>query len=348
MRGRDDRSRRAASPNENGDLVRKPHVKILSTGGTICMKIDPETGGAVPALSGDDLVATVPGLDGAADVEVEDVSKLPGTDMSASTWTPLVHRIRTIFYEDPDLAGIVVTHGTGVMDEAAYFVDLGLDSSRPVVFAGAARNASIWDTDGPRNILGAVRTAASPDARDLGVLICLNDQIHAARDAMKRHANSVEAYHSGDHGLLGNAYYDTVRIYRRPTRLPHFDVDAIDTDVEIVMMYSGTDGKLIRACVDAGVSGIVVQGVNTGNTNTAMGDAIEEAIAAGVVVVMTTNLPIGQVYPIYGYPGGGKALMDAGVIMAEDLKPRKARLLLMYALGQTRDPKELQDIFHSA
>lgn len=271
--------------------------------------------------------------------------RIPGTDMGPSTWTPLVRRLRAIFDGDPDLAGVVVTHGTGLLDEAAYFVDLALRETRPVVFTGAARNASIWDTDGPRNILGAARVAAAPAARDMGVLVCLNDQIHAARDAVKRHANSVEAYMSGDHGLLGNAYYDTVRFYRQPLRRPHFSEEKLDPRVEIVMMYSESDGRFIQACIDTGVSGIVVQGVNTGNVNSAMHHAILKALKAGIVVVLTTNLPNGQVYPVYGFLGGGKALMDAGAILAEDLKPRKARLLLMFALGETRDPKRLQEIF---
>jgi L-asparaginase len=114
------------------------------------------------------------------------------------------------------------------------------------------------------------------------------------------------------------------------------------------MMYSESDGRLVETCIDTKVSGIVIQGVNTGNVNTAMHNAILKAMAVGIVVVLTTNLPMGQVYPVYGFAGGGKALMDAGAIMAEDLKPRKARLLLMYALGQTRDPKRLQEIFHEA
>ena len=152
-----------------------PRVRIVTTGGTICMKVDPQTGGAVPALSGQDLVATVPGLGNAAGVEVEEFMRLPGTDMGPSTWAPLVRRLRAIFDGDPDLAGVVVTHGTGLLDEAAYFVDLALRETRPVVFTGAARNASIWDSDGPRNILGATRVAAAPAARDLGVLVCLND-----------------------------------------------------------------------------------------------------------------------------------------------------------------------------
>jgi L-asparaginase len=325
-----------------------PRVKVVSTGGTICMKVDPKTGGAVPALSGEDLVAAVPGLEGAARVEVEEFMRLPGTDMGVRTWTPLVRRLRAIFDDNPDLAGIVVTHGTGLLDEAAYFVDLALAEIRPVVFTGAARNASVWDTDGPRNILGATRVAAGPEARGMGVLVCLNDQIHAARDAVKRHANSVEAYMSGDHGLLGNVYYDTVRFYRKPLRRLHFSVERLDPRVEILMMYSECDGRFVQTCIDTGVSGIVIQGVNTGNVNTALHNAILKALGAGIVVVLTTNLPNGQVYPIYGFPGGGKALMDAGAIMAEDLKPRKARLLLMFALGETRDPRRLQEIFLNA
>ncbi len=325
-----------------------PRVKILSSGGTICMKVDPKTGGAMPALSGEDLVAPVPGLSGVARVEVEEFMRVPGTDMGPATWAPLVGRLRTLFDGDPDLSGIVVTHGTGMLDEAAYFVDLALNETRPVVFTGAARNASIWDTDGPRNILSATRVAAAPEARGMGVLVCLNDQIHAARDAVKRHANSVEAYMSGDHGLLGNAYYDTVRFYRKPLRRPHFSVEKLDTRIEMVMAYSECDGRFIQTCIDTGVSGIVIQGVNTGNVNAGMHTVILKAMQAGIAVVLTTNLPKGQVYPIYGFKGGGKAMMDAGAIMAEDLKPRKARILLMFALGETRDPRRLQEIFMKA
>jgi L-asparaginase len=325
-----------------------PRVKIVTTGGTICMKVDPRTGGAVPALTGEDLVATVPGLNRAARVEVEEFLRLPGTDMGPSTWAPLVRRLKAAFDEDPSLAGIVVTHGTGLLDEAAYFADLALDEPRPVVFTGAARNASIWDTDGPRNILGAVRVVASPAARGMGVLVCLNDQVHAARDAVKRHANSVEAYISGDHGLLGNVYHDTVRFYRRPLRRPHFSVDRIDPRVEIVRMYSECDGRFVQTCIDTQTSGIVVQAVNTGNVSAGLHHALLKALAAGIAVVLATNLPMGQVAPIYGYPGGGKALADAGAILAEDLKPRKARLLLMFALGETRDRRRLQEIFHSS
>ncbi len=261
-----------------------PRVRVVTTGGTICMKVDPKAGGAVPALSGEDLVATVPGLDGAARVDVEEFTHLPGTDMGPSIWAPLVRRLKAIFAGDPDLAGIVVTHGTGLLDEAAYFVDLGLGETRPVVFTGAARNASTWDTDGPRNILGAVRVAAAPAARDMGVLVCLNDQIHAARDAVKRHANSVEAYMSGDHGLLGNVYCDTVRFHRKPLRRPHFSVDRLAPRVEIVMMYSGADGRFVQTCIDTRTSGIVIQAVNTGLHN-----AILKALGPGS---SSSSLPI--------------------------------------------------------
>jgi L-asparaginase len=182
----------------------------------------------------------------------------------------------------------------------------------------------------------------------MGVLICVNDQIHAARDAVKRHANSVEAYMSGDHGLLGNVYGDTVRLYRQRLRRPHFSVDRVDTRVEIVMMYSECDGRFVQTCIDTGVSGIVVQAVNTGNVNAALHEALVRAMKAGIAVVLATNLPSGQVVPIYGFEGGGKALAAAGAIMAEDLKPRKARLLLMYALGETRDPQRLAQIFRDA
>lgn len=207
-----------------------------------------------------------------------------------------------------------------------------MDSPKPVVLIGAQRNASEPDFDGPRNLLGAVRIATDPASAGKGAVLAMNDQINAARDVTKTHTSSVETFKSGDFGLLGTVDSDRITYARAPLRRRHVpirsDADAMPY-VEIVPMYGGADGALIRAAVEHGAKGIVVQALGWGNVNLPMFAAIKEALARGVPVVISTRVPNGRVLPHYGWDGGGKTLVEAGAVMADDLSPQKARILLM-------------------
>lgn len=331
----------------------KPTVVLLATGGTIAMKIDPVKKAPVPAISGQDLVSTVPEIAQVANVEVRNLSNVPSDYMDPPRWVELAKAAQEALAR-PEVAGVIVSHGTDTLEETAYFLDLTVSSDKPIVLIGAQRNASERDFDGPRNLFNAARICVSPEAKDKGAMIALNDQINAAREVTKTNTSTPETFKSGDFGFLGYADEDRVVFYRQPLRRQHVPVVAkAGPDgkpaplprVDVVAMYGGADGALLRAAVAAGAKGIVVQALGWGNMNVPLFQAVKEAIAKGVPVVVTSRVPTGRVLPHYGFEGGGKTLKDAGAVMGDDLSPVKARILLMLALQTTTDPKALQPIF---
>src|SRR5204863_423161 len=197
-----------------------PTVRLIATGGTIAMKIDPVKKAPVPAISGEDLVGTVPEIAQVARIEVENLSNVPSDYMDPDRWVQLQKSVAQALAR-PEVAGVVVSHGTDTLEETAWFLDLTVDGPKPVVLIGAQRNASERDFDGPRNLLNAARICTDPGARGKGAMIALNNNINAARDAVKTHTSDVETFKSGDLGLLGIADYDRVVWYRTPIRRQH-------------------------------------------------------------------------------------------------------------------------------
>src|SRR5215813_9073515 len=177
----------------------KPVVVLIATGGTIAMKIDPVKHAPVPAISGEDLLATVPEVSKYANVEVKNVSNVPSDYMDPVRWTALTRDVSAALAR-PEVAGVVVSHGTDTLEETAYWLDLTVDSNKPIVLIGAQRNASESDFDGPRNLLNAVR------------------------DVTKTHTSSVETFKSGDFGFLGEVDFDRVVYWRLPSRRQHVPI----------------------------------------------------------------------------------------------------------------------------
>jgi L-asparaginase len=322
-----------------------PTCKMIATGGTIAMKIDPVKQAPVPAISGEDLLATVPEIREVAKIEVLNLSNIPSDYMDPERWVGLQKAV-TEAVGRPEIAGVIVSHGTDTLEETAWFLDLTVNSPKPIVLIGAQRNASEKDFDGPRNLLNAARICASPHAREKGAMIALNNQINAAREVTKSHTSDVETFKSGDYGFLGNADNDRVIFYRAPSRRQHVPLSAEKLPyVEIVAMYGGADGRLLRAAAQAGAKGIVIQALGWGNVNVPMYEAVDEAIRNGIPVVISTRVPNGRVLPVYGFKGGGKTLKEAGAIFADNLSPQKARILLMLALQTTSKAEEIQKLF---
>lgn len=327
----------------------QPIVHFIATGGTIAMKIDPATGGVVPAISGDDLMRTVPAAADHAAVEIENFSNISANYVDTAWWVCLTHAVNAALAR-PEVAGVVVAHGTDTLEETAYWLDLTVRSDKPVVLIGAQRNASESDFDGPRNLLGAIRIATTPAARGMGVVVAMNNQINAARSVTKTHTGGVETFKSGDFGFLGEVWDDRIVFSRAPLRRQHVELIATaQTDmprIDILAMYSGADGDLLRHAVDRGTHGIVVQALGMGNLNVSMFEAVLYALGQAVPVVIATRVPNGRTLPIYGFEGGGKTTVEAGAVMAGDLSPQKARILLMLALHQgKRSQAELQAVF---
>jgi L-asparaginase len=324
----------------------KPVVQFIATGGTIAMKVDPVTKGVVPAISGDDLMQTVPDAAKFATIEVNNFSSMSANYVESKWWSRLTKAVDDALAR-PEVSGVVIAQGTDTMEETAYWLDLTVKSDKPVVMIGAQRNASAPDFDGPRNLLNAIRIATSPDAKGKGVMVAMNHQINAARSVTKTHTAGVETFKSGDFGFLGEVWEDRILFSRMPLRRQHIPIGAGEMPrVEILPMFGGADGSLMRYAVDQGAKGIVVQALGMGNMNVSMFEAVKYALSKGVPVVISTRVHNGRTYPLYGFPGGGKTTFEAGAVMAGDLSPQKARLLLMLSLHQGKASKaELQAAF---
>lgn len=324
-----------------------PTVAVLSTGGTIASKYDPVKGGYVPALSGQDLVAAVPAVKKIAQIRVEQISNIPSPEITPEIWIRLATRVNDLLAR-PDIAGIVITHGTSTLEETAYFLDLTTMSTKPVVLVGAQRPASDPDSDGPRNFTDALRVAITPEAVNKGVMVVMNGQINAARDVTKTNTSQVETFRSLEFGQLGVVDFERVRFYRAPLRRQTLAIDSRTQlpRVDIVMSYAGADGLLIRSMLREGlVQGLVISGLGLGGVPGSMFDALQEARARGISVVISTRVPTGRVFALSAGKGSALSLKSIGCVLADNLSPQKARILLMLALTKTSDPQALQKYF---
>src|SRR5574341_84573 len=262
----------------------KPRLATFFTGGTISMRIDPATGGAVPALSGEEIIALVPGLDQIAEFNLINFARLPGPH-----WTPgrMMELARVVKEKlaDEKIAGAVITHGTDTLEETAYLLDLVLDEQKPVVFVGAMRNSSELSWDGPGNLRSAVRAAIDLQSRGLGVIVAMNEQLIAAAEVTKTHTESTDTFQSRDFGPLGFVDKDRVIVMRRQFEREHILTDRIEERVDVIKMYVGADGRFINFAIDDGARGLVIEALGRGNVTPAALPAIERAIKAGVPVV---------------------------------------------------------------
>jgi L-asparaginase len=318
-------------------------VVLIGTGGTIASRYDAKLGRKVASQRAEDVLAQVPQLAEVATIEVDDFATVSSFDMPTELSFRLAGRVNEHLARD-GVAGAVVTHGTDTMEESCYLTDLLLRSDKPAVFTGAQRAHDDPNPDGPGNLLGAVRTAAAPEARALGAVICFADQIHAARDVTKVSASALAAFQSYDKGALGEVDAGRVVIHRRPEHRLSFLVDRLEPRVPLIRLYLGFDVALVEAALERGARGLVLEAFGRGNGPAALVPIVRVAVAAGVPVVVTSRCPTGRVEPIYG-KGGGKDLADAGAIFAADLKGPKARLLLMVLLAAAGTSNRIAETF---
>jgi L-asparaginase len=305
-------------------------VHVIATGGTIASLADPETGAVRPAVSAEDLVRGVPEL-GA--VEVHEVAHVNGWNVTPETMLDVSRRASEALARD-DVPGVVVTHGTDTIEETAFLCDVTIASDKPVVFAGAMRNGSEISADGPRNLLCAAQVA-STGSGGLGAVLVLNDEVHAARWARKQDSSRVSAFVSPGHGPIGTVVPGSVRVPALPARRFTVEAPAALPPVPVVQTYTGIEEGMIEAVLEAsGAAGLVVEGTGLGNVPGSAERGIRAALARGLPVVVATRVPTGGTGAVYGGPGGGVTLREAGVIAAGGLPAAKARLLLMLLLAR--------------
>jgi L-asparaginase len=308
------------------------------------MRYDPELGGAVPAISGEELVRMAPGVEQVAQLELVEFSNIPSCHLTPVTMYKLCNLIRdTLAREDVD--GVVVTHGTDAIEETAYMADLLLDSEKPLVFTAAMRNNSEMGTDGPRNILAGVRVACCREAAGAGALIVFNGRILAARDTIKMHTSNLDAFRSPMHGPLGNVDDQVVTMFRRSLVRQRIAPDRIEPAVLLVKVYAGMESALLEWGLEQAYKGLVIEAMGQGNIPPMMLPGLRAWLAAGRPVVLVSRCPEGRALDTYAYEGGGKQLHNMGVIFGEDLTGQKARIKLMLALGLTADVAEIKKLF---
>ena len=308
------------------------------------MRLDPDAGGAVPMLSGEEILAQVPGLEQIAEVTTTDFARSPGPHITPSRMLEL-SRVIASQLADERVNGVVVTHGTDTLEETAYLLDLVLLLDRPVVLVGAMRHSSELGWDGPANLRSAVRVAIDPAARGLGALVVMNNQLFAASEATKTHAESLETFQSRDFGPLGFVDKDGVIVTRRLAPRARIPVTRLEERVEIVKLSAGSDGRLIRHLLEDGARGLIIESLGCGNVPiTALGE-VERAIQSGIPVVITSRCPRGRVLDTYAYAGAAKQLKRRGAILGGFLPSHKARIKLMLLLGAERTVDQIHSSF---
>ncbi len=327
-----------------------PKIAVIGTGGTISGVGQDRLDLYEYATSGrfmkvDELLATVPELAGAADIVPVPYMNVASTALGPKEWLELAALCTQAVTDTPDVAGIVITHGTASLEETAFFLHLAVKVAVPVVVVGAMRPSSALGADGGMNLLNAVRVAASPDARGMGVLVVLNDEISAARDVTKTSNYRVQTFRTPDWGMLGHADGDGVAFYRRPVRRgapdTEFDVAGLIAlpRVDIVPTYGGADAVVIDALVAAGARGLVSSGFPSGSPSPAQRDALIKAVAQGVVVVQSSRAGSGRVID------SKVEVRRSGFVGSDTLTPLKARILLMLALTRTSNVAEVRRMF---
>ncbi|MCP4516518.1 MAG: asparaginase [Delftia sp.] len=234
------------------------------------------------------------------------------------------------------------------MEETAFFLDLTARGDLPIVLTGAQRPASAPDSDGPANLRDALLTAACPQRRGRGVMIVMHGEIHAAREAVKAATEDLDAFDSHCGTDLGRVQGGQVHFNRDVSPRRYLPLPASLPRVDIVSMYAGADDAALRAALARGAAGLVIAAVGTGNVNQALFGGVREALRQGVAVVIASRVTHGLVRPLYAYAGGGVSLREAGAIMAGDLVPQKARVLLMLALAAGERGAALRERFERA
>jgi L-asparaginase len=309
-----------------------PIVAVGSLGGTITMTASPGQAGVVPGLRAEDLMRAVPGLDEVAQVRAVTLQTVPGASLSFADLFAALQWARDEV--DAGAAGAVLVQGTDTLEESAYLLDLFWDRPQPLVLTGAMRSPQQAGADGPANVLASVATAAAAEATDVGTVVVLNDEVHAAARVRKTDSTAVQAFASPGTGSLGRLVEGGLVLTGRAVRhepLPLPDTDAL-ARVAMLESHLGDDGGLLRLVLDAAYDGVVLGAFGVGHVSTIAAEVVSEAVRQMPVVVASRTGTGSTLTTTYGFPGSESDLLRRGAVMAGWLDPRKARLLLTVLL----------------
>jgi L-asparaginase type II len=326
------------------------NVTILATGGTIAGSGATSTtmvGYTAATVGVQTLINAVPELKNVANVSGEQVFQIASESLTNEHWLALAKRVNALLAQ-PNVDGIVITHGTDTLEETAYFLDLVVKSRKPVVLVGSMRPSTAMSADGPVNLYNAVQVAASPEAVGKGVLVVMNDQIHAAREVTKTNTTTPDTFKTTELGMLGYVQGSRIAFYRQSLRKntvdTEFDVGSLKAlpAVDISYTYANVPPTAINAFVAAGDQGLIHAAVGDGSVPAQLKGALVDARKKGVIIVRASRVGQGIV------ARNGEANDDElDFVVSDTLNPQKARILLMLALTKTHDTKEIQRMFYT-
>ncbi|QEA37803.1 type II asparaginase [Pistricoccus aurantiacus] len=324
-----------------------PSIKIMATGGTIAGRgaSATEAGYEASEVAVDELIQNVPEISDIADVSGEQVLQTSSQHITPEDWLTIGKAVNQAVADD-GVDGVVITHGTDTMEETAYFLHLTVPSDKPVVLVGSMRPGTAMSADGAMNLFNAVALAGAPEARGKGVLLTLNETVFGARDVTKGNTTNPATFEARNAGPMGSVFFGEVNLYEAPiqahTAESEFKIDELESlpQVDILYGYAGDSSHLVEAAVTSGAEGIVFAGVGNGNFHPEVEAALAKAREEEVAVVRSARV------------GSGHVTLDAevddekyGFVVADDLSPQKARVLLTLALTETSEPARLQEIF---
>ena len=294
-------------------------------------------------MTGGELLAELPEIADLAEIEVD-----PGNEHAVATPADLARTARHLnaVLARPEISGVVIIHGTNALEETAFFLHLTIASAKPVVITGAQRPITAMSSDGPLNLMDAVRVALSAEARGKGVLVVANNEIHCGRDVTKTSTYRLHTFKSRDSGPLGYADADRVVLYRTPLRRHttesalHVGPETVLPRVDVLYVHAGANGDLARAAVDLGAKGLVVAGSGAGATGDMRATLAALSTEKGTVVVRSSRVGEGRV-------AADDNWQEPGWIAADNLNPHKSALLLALALARTSRTERIQELFNS-
>ena len=316
----------------------KPHVLIITTGGTIASKTN------APLIEGHKLIEAVPELNNYATIEVDEFGSIGSSKMTPSIWLQLVKQIKTALHSNPEIKSVIITHGTDTMEETAFFLNLTHQSKVPIVLVGSMRSSNEISADGPANLINAVRVGISPEAIGKGVMVVMNDNISSGRDVLKMNNRRVDAFPSTEFGFLGFCDPEKVTFYRSPIKLHTIDSEFNVYDLEslpkvdIVQDFAGLDPKILTYFTNRSNQGLVISSFAGGRLSNGFSE-IYNLSATHKPIVISSSIKGGRIM--------GSNTKGLPIIIANDLPPNKARILLMLALTRTNEITKIQSYFKS-
>ncbi len=322
-----------------------PTIALLATGGTIAGSGASASLGSYKSgeLGIKELLKAIPSLNKIARIQGEQISNIGSQDMNEEVWFKLAKRAQELL-DNSRIQGVVITHGTDTLEESAYFLNLVLRSTKPVVLVGAMRNAASLSADGALNLYNALSVALNEKSANKGVLVVMDDNIFSAREAIKTHTTHTSTFKALNSGAIGSVYYGKTRYYMQPLRKhtteSEFSLLELKTPlpkVDIIYTHAGMTPNLFQASLNSHAKGVVIAGVGNGNVSAGFLKAMQEASEMGVVIVRSSRVGSGEIT--------SGEIDDKAFITSDNLNPQKARVLLQLALTKTNNKAKIQEMF---